>query len=310
MGEGMKQHMDVQLSSLVDHGDVKDVMKTVREILSFHYPRHAFRDIEKSFSYVVSLFRGKVRGYRACNTEYHNLTHTVDAALASARLLDGYNQVNPPLPEHIARNLLKAALLHDSGYIQEEWDTEGSGAKYTSGHVERSVDFLEKNHRMLSIESGEVGMVARIIRCTGLSALPESLNFASDGEAVAGCIMGTADLLGQMSDRAYLEKLLFLYHEFREAGIPGLETEFDILKKTVAFYEQTVKRMRESYRGVSGLVRHHFRRRFGVDRDLYEEAISRHMAYLQKILDDSSTNFRHKLKRGSWVHDEKYSRGR
>jgi hypothetical protein len=310
MGEGMKQHTDVQLSALVDHGDVKAVIKTVREIFSFHYPRYAFRDIEKSFSFVVSLFRGKVRGYRACNTEYHNLTHTVDAALASARLLDGYNQAHEVLPEHIARNLLKAALLHDSGYIQEVWDTEGSGAKYTSGHVERSVDFLEKNHRMLNIESGEVGMVARIIRCTGLSALPESLNFTSDGEAVAGCIMGTADLLGQMSDRAYLEKLLFLYHEFREAGIPGLETEFDILKKTVAFYAQTVRRRRESYRGVNGLVCYHFRRRFGVDRDLYEEAISRHMAYLQKILDDSSTNFRHKLKRGSWVHDEKYSRRR
>jgi hypothetical protein len=26
-----------------------------------------------------------------------------------------------------------------------------------------------------------------------------------------GAILGTADLLGQMSDRAYLEKLLFLY---------------------------------------------------------------------------------------------------
>ena len=30
-----------------------------------------------------------------------------------------------------------------------------------------------------------------------------------------------ADLVGQMSDRAYLEKLLFLYYEFKEAGFPG-----------------------------------------------------------------------------------------
>ena len=31
-------------------------------------------------------------------------------------------------------------------------------------------------------------------------------------------MLGTADLIGQMADRYYLEKLLLLYEEFSEAG--------------------------------------------------------------------------------------------
>ncbi len=68
-------------------------------------------------------------------------------------------------------------------------------------------------------------------------------------------MLGSADLLGQMSDRAYLEKLLFLYKEFREAGIPGFNTEFDIIRKTVDFYEITVQRLRGPFAEAYGSPR-------------------------------------------------------
>lgn len=40
-----------------------------------------------------------------------------------------------------------------------------------------------------------------------------------------------------MADRAYLAKLIYLYHEFREGGVAGYESELDLLKKTPTFTE-------------------------------------------------------------------------
>jgi hypothetical protein len=110
-------------------------------------------------------------------------------------------------------------------------------------------------------------------------------------------VLAAADLLGQMSDRAYIEKLLFLYYEFREAGIEGYNSAFDILRKTAGFYESTKARLDGPLGRVSGRSREHFAARCGIDRDLYREAIGRQMSYLDSILADDATNFRSKLKR-------------
>jgi hypothetical protein len=88
-------------------------------------------------------------GYRSCNTNYHNFDHAIDTLLASARLLDGYNLTHRPLPARLAVQLMLSALLHDTGYIQEAWDVEGTGGKYTTTHVARSEQFLRKNKKVL-----------------------------------------------------------------------------------------------------------------------------------------------------------------
>jgi hypothetical protein len=298
----MNADSSIQLSQLSSSNSPRAVTAEVRQVFAYHYPAGHARKVSGNFSYIRRLFGGKIPGYRACNTEYHNLAHTIDATLACARLVDGYNLTAAPLPERVVLNLLRAALLHDTGYIQEEWDREGTGAKYTAVHVERSVQFLEKNRAGLGVSKADLPAIANIIRCTGLSVDLDSIPFTVPEEKVAGCILGTADLLGQMSDRAYLEKLLFLYYEFKEAGIGGFDTEFDLIRKTIDFYEMTRKRMTDAYLNVSIYAQHHFKKRYGVDRNLYMECIERHIGYLEKIIEDDSTNFRHKLKRGEWVH--------
>jgi len=300
----MRETKDVQLAMLVDKNRPERVLDEVKKIYCHHYPSRGFAPVKKNFSLVRKVFLGRYRGYRACNTEYHDFGHTMDALLASARLVDGRNLEGAPLDQRLVINLYNAALLHDSGYIQEEWDTEGTGAKYTSNHVERSVAFMGHNAGVLGIGGADLPVVERLIRCTGLSVDLDTIDFASADERLAGCMLGTADLLGQMSDRAYLEKLIFLYNEFREAGIPGFNTEFDILRKTVDFYEVTLARLKGPCMAVYEQAQGHFRARHGVDRNLYMEAIARHIAYLQKIIEDDTTNFRHKLKRGPWIHQE------
>jgi hypothetical protein len=100
-----------------------------------------------------------------------------------------------------------------------------------------------------------------------------------------------------MSDRAYLEKLLFLYYEFREAGFEGYETEFDILRKTLVFYESIMHRLNNTLLSSYRYIETHFAVRHGVQENLYLKAINRQMAYLKEIIRDESSNFRAKLKR-------------
>jgi hypothetical protein len=287
----------VQLSQLVKQTRPEDVLKAVKKIFCYSYTASKFSIINKCFKMIKKLFLGKYPGYKKCNTEYHNLGHTMDAFLAASRLIDGYNIKEKKIGEALAVNLLLAALFHDTGYIQEIGDDDGTGAKYTKNHVERSVVFVMNNAFRLGLNSQSRELIAKIISCTGVRVEWDYIHFDTETEKITGAILGSADLLGQMSDRKYLEKLMFLYYEFKEAGIAGFDTEYDIIKNTVNFYQVTMDKFEDTYLGVYRYAQDHFRLRNDTDANLYMEAIDRQMNYLKKIIEDSSTNFRHKLKR-------------
>jgi len=299
---------DVQLAQLVDARDAALLFAEAARIIALNYGPSTAEALRKTFHETRRLFEGRFPGYRACNSEYHDLRHTLSVVLAAARLLDGYNLKRQPLPPELAVDLLRAALLHDAGYIQESWDTEGTGAKYSRQHEQRSIAFLNRHHRVLGIEPESLERLSRFIRSTDLKEEFSAIPFAGHSERDAGAILGTSDLIGQMSDRDYLERLLFLYYEFREAGIPGFQTEYDVLRKTGDFYLLTRRRLKESYLNMYALARAHFRERHGVDANLYMIAISRQLGYLRKIIRDESTNFRAKLKRGDPARREQLSR--
>lgn len=285
----------LQLSMLIDHENSAAVLEEARNIFILNYDSKAFDIIENCFNLTETLFKGNFPGYRSCNTEYHNFAHTLDCFLATIRLIDGRNISAQSLSEETATNLLMAAMLHDTGYIQEAWDTTGTGAKYTKIHITRSIEFTGKNADKFMLDAERIAQISDFIEFTGLRS--DGRVIEEDDVALAGSILGTADLLGQMSDRKYLEKLLFLYHEFTEAGLEGFETEFDILKKTLAFYESTMVRLNKNLMRCYEFAEYHFRSRFRVKENLYIEAIEKQMQYLKRIIDDSSSNFRSKLKR-------------
>ncbi|HPS57835.1 MAG TPA: hypothetical protein PK514_06985 [Spirochaetota bacterium] len=287
----------IQISKLVDHTNPRAILSETKKIFLESYPEKEFTRIENAFENILLLFNGKYKDYMACNTEYHDLTHTLDALLACARLMDGRNLSGEPFSVQLATELLLSTLLHDTGYIQKNDDINGTGAKYTASHVERSIEFVKFNMDDFGIEPSAVDSVGILIACTGLRNRWEDFTFYDSSQMIAGTILATADLLGQMSDRAYLEKLLFLYYEFREAGIEGYNTEFDILRKTLDFYELTQTRLETTLKGSYLYAAVHFAVRKEINYNLYMEAIEHHMNYLKRILSDQSTNFRQKLKR-------------
>ncbi len=290
-----------QLSNLFEDNSSHTILKETEKIFSYHYDATCFRNVEKCLWKINELFYGDFPGFMACNTEYHDLEHTEEVFLATARLIDGFNIAGEKIDQHLALCLLIAALMHDAGYIQEEWDNNGTGAKYTITHVERGIEFVKKYQADFCIDKNDIDLIGRIIKATEFSMDFDSIEYKSPEEKIAGSILGTADLMGQMANRAYLEKLLFLYYEFKEAGIPGYDTEFDILRKTIGFYQITMDRMKTAFSNHYRYALNHFKKRFAVANNLYTEAIDANIDYLNKIINDESTNFRKKLKRGEWI---------
>ena len=284
-----------QLALILDCEKSEIVINEVQSIFLNNYKLESFEIIENVFNQVCSLFEGTFEGYRGCNTEYHDLKHTTDAFLATARLIDGRNISTGFYSENKAVNLLLAALLHDTGYIQDIYDTEGTGAKYTATHVTRSIEFTKQNADRLSLSDMQIDEISAFIACTGLNS--DFISTLSGDEYIGGSILGTADLIGQMSDRAYLEKLLLLYYEFNEAHMKGYDTSFDMLRQTLSFYQSTLDRLDNILLKSYDFARFHFKTRFDIDENLYMTAIEKQMDYLKDIIADSSSNFRNKLKR-------------
>ncbi len=287
-----------QLSQLLDAASGQAVLREVEKLFKQHYNAAGFRAVKHTAGIMERLFAGRFPGYKACNTEYHDIVHTLGVLLAAARLLDGYAlaQSGAPLSAEMAVNVLLAALLHDTGYLQRQEDEEGTGAKYTRTHVERSISLTLTYAADLKIPPAQAEVVGRLISGTNMDVSDTGL-FRTEEEKIAGALLATADLLGQMSDRAYLEKLIFLYKELREAGIGDYRTEFDILRSTLGFYRIVRERLDGPLLGMYTHAALHFEKRFGIVRNLYVEAIERQMQYLEKIIADDSTNFRRKLKR-------------
>jgi hypothetical protein len=136
---------------------------------------------------------------------------------------------------------------------------------------------------------------------TGFSMNAESIAFQSEEERLAGWMLGSADLLGQMADRTYLEKLLFLYREFREGNIPGFGSERDLLVKTLGFYETTRRKLENDFGNVQEYLLAHFSARWNLDHDVYRDSIQRNVEYLEGMILNSGDHYRDHLRRGGLV---------
>ncbi|MBW1887684.1 MAG: hypothetical protein JRI52_04945 [Deltaproteobacteria bacterium] len=296
------------LSDLVEMNSSEAVLDEVKTILHSIYPDFDDSPIISAFSLTIKLFKGNYPGYQACNTEYHDIHHTIDTFLAMARLIHGAMIEDAVFTERQITQSLISALFHDAGYIQEEHDREGTGSKYTADHVQRSMDFILNHCVELGLSDEEVEACRNMILCTDLAVDISSIDFPSPKIETLSKMLGTADLLAQMADRTYLEKLLFLYHEFKEAKVGGYEGEVDLLRKTVGFYDFISQRLQKTLDATDRFMTSHFASRWDIQTNLYHEAIEKQKNYLHQILGIPDSDPRDSLKRGEIIHKvrEKY----
>jgi hypothetical protein len=271
--------------------DPNAVFDEVKTILRMAYPDISFVQLTKSFNDIIDLFQGNYEGYRRCNTRYHDLCHTLDAFLVMARLIHGAILEKKKISEEDAVLALITTLMHDVGYIQTKDDVSGTGAKYTEVHIDRSIKFMKKYFKNNGFSKEQIKFCSEMILCTDLYSKPDKIKFSKSAAKFLGKLLGTADLAGQMSDRNYLEKLPFLFHEFREANIRNYKNELDLIIKTVEFYKIIEIRLAKEFDNVIRLLPAHFKARYGISENLYLKAIESNIRHLKKHIKKTSIDY-------------------
>jgi hypothetical protein len=244
--------------------------------------------IEKIYGDIIRLFKGEFPGYKASNTKYHDLEHTCSTALAAARLIHGLHVQGQVFAPRLVHLCLIGALFHDTGLIQTAEEVSGTGAQHAIGHEERSIALMGKYLSEKGYSQEDVRDCGHMIKCTDLFFPMADIPFDSEEVMIMGKIVGTADLVAQMADRNYQEKLPLLFMEFQEAGMEGFETPLELFKKTEEFYRSVArKRMKNELEGVSSAALYHFRERWNIDRDLYDESIKFNIRRMKETVVES-----------------------
>lgn len=293
----------VYLVDLVDTRIPNSVCEEVKYILSLMFESPDTTRFESIFTNIVHLFNGEYEGYQKCTTDYHDLTHTLDALLAMARLIHGYSIANNQLSEKSVHLGLVSTLMHDTGYIQSADDTTGTGAKYTLIHISRSIAFMEKYFKDNGYGKSDFDFCSNCIWCTNISEDVTGFPFSSREEEIVGKMLGITDLMGQMADRNYLEKLILLYIEFEEGKVQGFNSELDLLEKTIGFFNFTKKRFSEYLGNLDKYMIYHFIERWNIHEDLYTRAFNKNAEYLEYIIANNPETY-HTFLRRDGILDE------
>lgn len=231
-----------------------NILSMIRSNYLKYYHESNIEVIEVVLNDIIDLFSGRRKGFLRCDTKYHDLSHTLQVIPPFIGIIDGWNKSGNLV--NISRESfclgIISVLLHDTGYLKTIDDVEGTGAKYTFIHTQRSADFAGHYLREMGFKKQKISSVQNIIMCTGVKVNYKTLPFSSEEERIIGYTLGTADLLGQMSAVDYPDKLTLLYKEFEEAyryegkerlikrGITIFESADDLIRKTPSFFENVV----------------------------------------------------------------------
>jgi hypothetical protein len=284
------------VTNRVNVEDPLRVRDAVLALFAARYPGSDFTALACAFDDFKALFEGNYPGYLACDTLYHDIRHTLDMSLAMARLIDGHDRSCADAERLGARRAMFGvliALLHDCGYLKRSSERQvENGAVFTKVHVSRSADFISSYLPALGF-SAEAPTAARLVHFTGYEMEIDDIRVDDPADRMIGCMVGTADLIGQMSDRMYLEKCReFLYKEFvfgsiaRDTLPDGREmiryaSPEDLVIKTPGFYEYVARtRIDSKLGGVDRFVRAHFD-----GANPYQSEIDRNMDFLRRAIE-------------------------
>jgi len=197
----------------------------------------------------------------------------MDVTLAMARLMDGYERSRngtPALGVRLFQVGVIAALFHDMGYLRKARDKKAkNGAEYTIIHVSRGARFLKDYLPQIGFaEFADVA--AEMLHFTGYEKSVTEIRIKDPLQRLVGSLLGSADIIAQMSDRCYLEKCRDrLYAEFVAGGVnkkcdaAGREQVVfvsgeDLVQKTPQFFETAVKRLELDLGGAHNYAATHF----------------------------------------------------
>ena len=286
------------LTDLITMDFPQSVFEEVQHLISTMYLDYDSTWLSRIFKDVINLYNGNYPGYRTCTTPYHDLKHMTDGLLALASLIHGAHATGVSFRERDVTLALIAIMLHEAGYIQRDDDTTGTGAKYTMVRLERTLEFVNQYFATNGYDATDCELCCNFIKSTDVTEDLESIPFSSEGELTLAQMIATADIIGQIADRTYLEKLLFLFQELSEVHVLGFKTELDLMENTLDSFRQAQHRMEHDLGNVKIYFRHHFMNRWEIDYDMYGYSIDSNISYLGHLLENHRNDYRNKLNRG------------
>ena len=290
---------DSPFAALGNTRDTPEVEAQVAAIVRSFAPGHDLTRVGATFELLDRAFDGNLGGYQKLKTLYHNRSHTNEVVLCTARMLHGLHLAGQGLDgEHIDAALI-GALMHDVGYLMSDEEASGTGAQFTASHVMRGVEFTRRH--LADLPPALLETTTKVIMLTDHRKHPGWVSFDNLQQQRAAYATATADLIGQMANREYLERVLLLYFEFEEARMGGFADIHDLLEKTTAFYRMTKGRLDQDLNGMSVCLARHFGQQAGAERNFYQESIDRNLDYLDRVVKTEREHRLERLRRGHVV---------
>jgi len=200
------------------------VCAEVSALLGAWYPDFDQAALVAAFQRFSAMYAGTLAGFAGCDTPYHDAQHSLDCALATARLIAGHHRAAGPDHAISAARALQGcviALFHDCGYVRRSGDCAGNGAVYTLTHVTRSGEALRQHFEACGC-ADVADWAAEMVHFTGYEKPLDQVAITNPRDRQLGFFIGTADLLAQFADACYPEKCRdFLFGEFETCGLAG-----------------------------------------------------------------------------------------
>ncbi len=289
---------DFDVTNTVQVSSTNAVHAAVDALVRPTWPDAPHGELASAFEHFEEVFAGRFPGYFGVDTVYHDRQHTLDITLALARMLVGYErQVEPELrmggeravvgldrravprcrispPRGRGRSLAQRRGVHAHARVARR-----PLPRTNTCRTRRSRTWTEK--------------ACEIVHFTGYEVPLAKINVSDPRDIKLGHMIGTADMIAQMSDRCYLEKCRDrLYAEFVLGGVAlpvannGGERQvkyasgLDLLRQTPEFVSEVRTKRLD---GEFGAAYRYLEILFGGENP-YVEAIDRNVEFLRQVL--------------------------
>lgn len=287
----------LEIGNSRDFGEIREQVDRLVRVID---PGHDMTYIDHAFSLAEVASQGLLLGFTSLRTPYHDQGHMLEVVLCSARLLHGLHLAGKTIDRLTIDACIVGALMHDSGYLMHNDEAGGTGAQFTLTHVVRGVVFAET--QLIGVLPPDLlRAVSKVILTTDHRPVAVMPEYDNPSQRMAAWVTATADLIGQMANREYLERLLLLYFEFREAGITFFTDIHDLLEKTGSFYQLMNGRLQNELGNLTSFLTPHFDQARGVRRNFYAESVDRNLDYLASLVKEERARRLDRLKRGGIV---------
>lgn len=195
--------------------------------------RHTYGNFHSNYGDIVA-WAGNMALEIIANSDalYHDVEHTIMVTLVGQEILRGKHIREGGVSSEDWLHFIIALVCHDIGYVKgvcsqdrEGWYATGrngemtnlpagcTDASLTPYHVDRAKLFIDERfggHKLINAE-----VIKRNIELTRFPVPRQSDH--QDTANFPGLVR-TADLIGQLSDPRYLQKISALFYEFEETG--------------------------------------------------------------------------------------------